>query len=428
MRFSMKHARLPASKLASTAKKILPELERMRKVTWEDERASLLLSSDADVLRASRKTAAAVARPDVLVVIGIGGSNLGTVAVQEAVLGKGHNRCVLADMSASAEGAGKPQGPLVFYADTVDADAIAAITPHLKGNVLLNIISKSGGTTETVANARILAKACRATIVATTTKDSKLWNLAHVQGWRALEIPPSVGGRYSVLSNVGIFPLQLLGIDVVALRKGAAAMRKQCQLADVDKNPALASALAQYLHAQAGRNVTDLFLFSNDLESLGKWYRQLLGESIGKEHDRKGNLVHAGITPTVSIGSTDLHSVGQLYLGGPQDKLVTFVRAQSRTQVMVPEGPEYGALVSNLGGKSCQDIMDAILEGTKAAFDSARRPFLEIAMDKTPQDIGAFLQFKMMEVMFLGALYGVNPFDQPNVESYKEHTRELLAK
>ena len=139
--------------------------------------------------------------------------------------------------------------------------------------------------------------------------------------------------------------------------------------------------------------------------------------------------MNVGITPTVSIGSTDLHSMAQLYLGGPYDKFTTFVGIKNnRSRLKVPSVEGYSDLVPEIHGKSLMDIMDATLEGTKAAFRSGKRPFIEITLpDKSEYSVGQMLQLKMLETIYLGKLLDLNPFDQPNVESYKKETRKLLA-
>ena len=236
--------------------------------------------------------------------------------------------------------------------------------------------------------------------------------------------------RYSVFSPVGLFPLGLLGINIEHLLDGARSMRNTCIDIDIQNNPAAIGAAVQYQHYKSGKNITDLFLFSNDLESVGKWHRQLMAESLGKEFNKKGERVNIGITPTVSIGSTDLHSMAQLYLGGPHDKFTTFVRVENSTShINVPRLEGYSELVSGIQEKSLKDIMDAILEGTKSAFRKDGRPFVEITLpDKSEHSIGQFLQFKMIETIYLAYLLDVNPFDQPNVESYKSETRKILAR
>jgi glucose-6-phosphate isomerase len=266
-------------------------------------------------------------------------------------------------------------------------------------------------------------------VVVTSDKDSALWKLGLKEGFDALEIPEKVGGRYSVLSPVGLFPLGLLGINIEELLTGAKSARDMYIHDDVEKNPAAESASIQFQHFKRGVNIFDLFLFSNDLESVGKWNRQLVAESLGKEYNRKGEKVNSGLTPTVSVGSTDLHSIAQLYLGGPFDKFTTFVSVQNGfSSLKVPKTGDYDELVAGVRGKSLKTIMDAILEGTKAAFKERMRPYFEIVLpDKSECSVGQFLQFKMIETIYLGYLLGVNPFGQPSVESYKKETRRILS-
>lgn len=433
--FSYEEIALISNKeLVNTAKKLQKEIENMKRaasLNYEDDRASINLLHDkkipekVEVLIKEKLTL----DPNYLIVAGIGGSNLGTIAVQEAVLGKLYNQ-----LSPRIK---------ILYADTVDSDLISNITKIIEpvlnggGNVIIDGVSKSGGTTETIANFEILVnllmdyqKNYEKYVVVTTDKDSKFWNLALEKGFDVLEIPKKVGGRYSVFSPVGLFPLGLMGINIDQLLKGAAAMRDRCLNDKLQENPAAISATLLYLNYKKGKNISDLFLFSNDLESIGKWYRQLMGESIGKEFNKYGKKVFNGITPTVSIGSTDLHSMAQLYLGGPYDKFTTFVRVQkNNSNIRTPNLKEYSTLVDRIVQKPLPEIMDAILEGVQIAFKKGKRPFTEIILpDKSEYSIGQFLQFKMMEMMYLGSLLNIDPFDQPNVEMYKNETKKILAR
>jgi glucose-6-phosphate isomerase len=154
-----------------------------------------------------------------------------------------------------------------------------------------------------------------------------------------------------------------------------------------------------------------------------------MGESIGKERSLQGDVVHAGITPTVSLGSTDLHSVEQLYLGGPKDKITTFISSKKVVAVNVPDERTFPELVTMIAGKSAETIMTAILEGVKIAHQKADLPFMEVVLDGIDEySLGAYMQFKMLEMMYLGQLLNVNSFDQPNVESYKVETKQILER
>ncbi|NBD74261.1 hypothetical protein GVX82_04460, partial [Patescibacteria group bacterium] len=183
-----------------------------------------------------------------------------------------------------------------------------------------------------------------------------------------------------------------------------------------------------YAHYEAGISIHDTFLFAPALTALGFWYRQLMGESVGKECDREGHVVNAGLTPTVSIGSTDLHSVGQLYLGGPRDKVTTFVWvAAPHDTVSLPAERSFPGVVPMIAGRDAGEVMHAILEGTKAAYRAAERPYLEVVVPQLDaHSLGQVLQMKMLEIMYLAELMQVNAFDQPNVESYKIETKRLL--
>ena len=432
--FKFEDCLIDISELYDKSDIIYNELEHMKNTLtrdYEDLRASLTLIDDKTALSKVKEMISDKMQlnPSYLVVVGIGGSNLGSVAVQEAILGKLYNQLNL--------------NIKILFAETVDSDVINniinIIEPVLRsgGNVIVNGVSKSGSTTETIANFEVIfelikkyKKDFKNYIVITTDKDSKFWQLAEESGFSILEIPKKVGGRFSVFSPVGLFPLGMLGLDLDALLAGAGQMRDRCLRSDINQNPAALSALLLFQQITLNRiNIHDLFLFSCDLESLGKWYRQLLGESLGKEFDRLGAQVHAGITPSVSIGSTDLHSVGQLYLGGPYDKFTTFVSVEHlKSQVKIPELNGYSDLVANIQNRPLNDLMQAILQGVKAAYRVGKRPFIEIILpDKTESSIGQFLQLKMMETMFLGALMNLNPFNQPNVENYKSETRKILA-
>ncbi|RME30805.1 hypothetical protein D6789_04565 [Candidatus Woesearchaeota archaeon] len=424
--FSSTHARVPKEELAALAQQLAPEIARMRAATqkgYEDERASINLPFDTAMHDRIRELADQCEGTELVIVVGIGGSNLGTIAVQEAVLGKLHNQLA---------------SPRILYADTVDTRSMTHILTIMKRTletqrrVIIIGISKSGGTTETIANFEVLVEQHRANggrasdVFVITGEGSAFWHRAHEEGFCTLPIPAQVGGRYSVLSAVGLFPLALLGIDTAQLLEGARAMRDAC-LQDPPENPAALSAMLLAYHAAHGRNIADTFLFATDFESIGKWYRQLMGESIGKEHNREGEQVWNGMTPTVSIGSTDLHSMAQLYLGGPQDKFTTFITVQDEAVVRVPKWERYDALVPHIQGRPLSELMDAIVRGVQTAFEKFERPFCTISLpDRSAWNIGNLLQFKMMEMMYLGFLMHVNPFDQPAVERYKVETKRLL--
>ena len=427
MKFNHKNSLITNQQLKKISiKKELNNLKEASKLKYENDRASINLPLDKILLKNINKIIKEKKKlnPSYLIVIGIGGSNLGTIAVQESVLGKNYNSLT--------------KKTKILYLDTVDSDSlnsiIKIIQPELKKgkNIIVNAVSKSGGTTETIANFEIILnllkkhkKNYKDLVVVTTDKNSNFWNYAVNNSFTSLEIPKKVGGRYSVFSPVGLFPLGMLNINLNRLLDGAKSARNSGL--STNKNLPALSAIIQFLNYKKGKNISDLFLFSNDLESIGKWYRQLMGESIGKEFNNQNKKIFNGITPSVSIGSTDLHSMAQLYLGGPYDKFTTILRLENSIKIKVPK-LNY-ELVNNIETKSLHEIMGAIIDGIEIAFRKGKRPFVEITLkDKSEYSIGYFLQFKMIEMMYLGYLMNVNPFDQPSVESYKIETKKILDK
>lgn len=417
----------------SVAARCVPAIERItefRSLGYESPYASINLPVDRDLQNAVFKQVQELHAfdPAMLIVIGIGGSNLGTKAVHEALLGTDQK---VADMR-------------VYYVDTVDPDMVSGIVECAEKTlregykIIVNIVTKSGTTTETIANAAIFVELLKHYypdcygdfIIVTTDKNSKLYDVARESHWRILEVPPMVGGRYSVFSAIGLFPLALMGVDIQALQEGAAHMVTHCTDLNIAENYAAQTAAVLYILYQRGFVIHNFFAFSVDLYALGLWYRQLMAESLGKEHTVEGKMVNVGITPIVSIGSTDLHSIVELHLGGPRNTGTTFIDvAQSHRKVSVPHCEPLDRLVPHIQGKSLSTIMHAILDGTKHAYKVADRPFISVTFaDKSEATIGQFMQWKMLEIMYLGYLFDIDPFVQPQVELYKKETRALLAR
>jgi len=363
-----------------------------------------------------------------VLVVGIGGSNLGTMAIYDALFGTLN---VALDSSY----------PKLLFLDTNNPENFLDIKDIISktedaDEVLINIISKSGGTTETIANFEAIYEflnekfggEVKQRVVVTTDDGSNLFNSAKEKGISILTIPKNVGGRYSVFSLVGLFPLALCGLNIEKIISGAKEMADRCLIDDENENPALASAVMTFLHQKKGVNISNSFFFHSQLETIGRWYRQLMGESIGKQYDTEGKEVRVGITPIISVGSTDLHSMAQLFLGGPRDKFTTFINTKpDDSDVKVPKDLSLGELVKGIRGRDFSEIMDAIYKGVKEAYAQNQMPYCEVLLDDiSERSIGQFLQFKMIEMMFLAQLLNVNAFDQPNVEDYKKVTKKLL--
>lgn len=368
-----------------------------------------------------------ILNPALFILVGIGGSNLGALAVHHALQGTLYNET----------------DPLcrLYCADTVDSEQLQTILElaehalNQKQTIIVNIVSKSGTTTETIANATLFIAllqnyypdSWQNYVVITTDENSALWHFAQHHSLPIVSIPTLIGGRYSVLSSVGLFPLAVLGIDIHALCAGARDAITHTLQETASSIPALSAAII-YENYKRGFTIHNTFVFATRLESFGKWYRQLCAESLGKEYTLDGTHAYVGITPTVSVGSTDLHSVGQLYLGGPYDTFTTFISAKEQNSLTVKHIDTIDTLVPHIAGVSLSHIMDAIMQGTQTAYQNGNRPFVAWELSElSAYTCGQLMQYKMLEVMYLGALLNVNPFDQPHVELYKQETRKILA-
>jgi len=408
---------------------------RETKKCYETDYAFINIPFDESLIKNVKKVIAEKRKLkiDSLVVIGIGGSNLGTLAIHQAINGLLYN---------------EQQPTTKFYcADTTDPTYLAQLITtleeqlHEKKNILLNVVTKSGTTTETIANFQVLLELLKGYrsdykkyTVVTTDKDSPLDLWAKKEKITCLNVPTLVGGRYAVLSAVGLFPLGFIGIDIEQLQAGARDAVKSSMNNSLKKqdNPeesnAIKSALAIYQAYQNGLHIHDLFIFALELEGLGKWYRQLSGESLGKAtlNDPKKRC---NLTPTVSMGSVDLHSVVQLYLGGLPPTFTTFICIkQWRNTIKVPKDKSLHILDVNIQGKTVNEIMDAIFYGTIASYKKEKKEFIVCTLPEVKAYyLGNLMQTFMIQMIYLAKLFNVNPFNQPEVELYKKETRKILT-
>jgi glucose-6-phosphate isomerase len=419
--------------ILKTAEETRPYLEHLRTVaqisSYDFPESSINLPFDGDILRSVLNIKKEKVSDDLklMIIIGIGGSKLGTKAVYDAIYGYFN---FFNDKNSQQ----------VIFLDTNDVEFMSKLVDLLKNKiskpseVLINVISKSGDTLEVIVNFETIYNVLKEKfsdinnrIVVITQKNSKLWEAAEKNNLSFLVIPEKVGGRFSLFSSVGIFPLSVIGIDAEELLKGAREARADCLNEKILKNSAMLSAIIIFLNFKNGKTINDNFLFHPELESLGKWYRQLMAESLGKERDINNKKINIGITPTVSIGLADLHSMAQLYLGGPSDKFTTFVWAKTSQELKTPESFVFSDSAKVIENKSIGSTMENIIEGVKNAYKKKKLPFVEIVLpDISAYSLGYFMQFKMIEIMFLANLFNVNAFSQPNVEEYKEEVKQLF--
>ena len=371
------------------------------------------------------------------VVLGIGGSALGNITIHRALNHAFHN---LLPAGHPARGG----APRIFVLDNVDPGLIRALL-ELLGDELaqtaFNVITKSGSTTETMSQFLMFRDLLRRTpgcdpvrqMVLTADPDpdkSLLRRIAQRDGYCALPIPPNVGGRFSVLSAVGLLSAAVSGVDLRALLSGAAAMDRRCRGADLQDNPAALYAALLYLHYQKGKHITVLMPYCHALRGLADWYCQLWAESLGKRDGLSAGDVFVGPTPTPSLGVTDQHSVMQLYQDGPFDKVITFVEVQARDGGALPicrgqAEPELGYLA----GRSFQELFAAELQATCAALRQKHRPNCTIRIPRLDAAaLGELFMFFEYAVACSGYLYDVNPFDQPGVELGKQYIYGLMGR
>lgn len=362
---------------------------------------------------------------EMVVVIGIGGSYLGARAVIEALQHsyKGFNP--FSDNHA----------PYVTFAgNNISEDNLCELLEVLDHkDYSLIVISKSGTTTEPAIAFRILKKHCedkygkewaKQRIVAITDKArGALKQMADANGYETFVIPDDVGGRYSVLTPVGLLPIAVAGFDIRQLIAGARAMRHELlSQSSLISNIAQQYALMRYLLYQSGKKIEMMVTYNPKMAFFIEWYKQLFGESEGKEGK--------GIFPTGATFSTDLHSLGQYIQEGERHLFETVLSIQqSRFQVPIPEDAENLDKLNYLLGKSIQEINLTAEEGTRMAHVDGKVPNLRLIVPKVDENnIGQLIYFFEFSCALGGYLLGINPFDQPGVEAYKKNMFRLLGK
>jgi glucose-6-phosphate isomerase len=370
---------------------------------------------------------------DTIVVLGIGGSALGTIMLQHALLKPHWNEL---------DDEAREYFPRLYVLDNVDPTTIEPLLARLDlRRTLFNVVSKSGATAETMAQFLIVSERLRAIfdeegyrrhlIFTTDPEKGVLRRIADAEGIATLPVPANVGGRFSVLSAVGLLPAALVGVDIAELLAGAAAMTERCATAELRRNPAGIFAVLQHAaHARAGAPMHVMLPYSDRLYPAADWFRQLWAESLGKRVDRSGREVFRGPTPIKALGATDQHSQVQLYMEGPFDKTVTLLHARDRA-VDLPVPRVYGDVdeLGYLGGSTLGELLDAERVATTAALTAAGRMNMTIELPRL--DAHAFGEFVMMlqiATVYAGALYDVDPLDQPGVELGKQLTYGLMGR
>ena len=380
-------------------------------------------------------------------VVGIGGSALGNIAIHTALNHPFYN--ILSD-------AGRNGCPRVFVLDNIDPDRFSGLMEIFKPEeTLFNFITKSGTTVETMSQFLIITRLLydrlgngyKEHIVATTDSEKgTLREITKREGFESFVIPAGVGGRYSVLTPVGLFSAAMSGIDITAMLDGAALMDKLCQSDNIWKNPAIMGAALYFLsHTKKGKNILVMMPYSNALSGVADWFCQLWAESLGKKISLNKEVVHTGLTPVRAIGVVDQHSQLQLYMEGPYDKVITFwtikrfnkdVSIIDETTICRGERPFALTFANNiesdlayLKGHSLNNVMKAEFEGTRLALTEQKRPNCTITLDElSALTLGQLFYLFELQTAYAGKFYNVNAFDQPGVEAGKTNAFAMLGK
>lgn len=360
------------------------------------------------------------------VVIGIGGSSLGALAILETA----------ADRSALAEG-----GLETFFSENIDPHGFAKLLARLDlAKTLVVVITKSGTTIETMSKFWILydrmvealgeEQAGSQIIAITDPVKGSLRPMAERFGFSTFPVPPEVGGRFSVLTAVGLLPLALAGFDIASLLDGARAVRDRFIEEDAGANAPMQAALHQIMLAERGVAQVVMMSYCDRLLPMVDWFRQLWAESLGKRFDRQGQEVFTGITPLKALGVIDQHSQVQLYAEGPHDKHICFLEVDEiGPPLTVPARDGFPDALGHLVGKSLGELLEAELEGTKLALRDANRPTSTWRMGSaSAQEIGAFVLSWEISTAIAGELLDINAFDQPGVELGKKIAHGLLGR
>ncbi|MCD4655702.1 glucose-6-phosphate isomerase [bacterium] len=361
-----------------------------------------------------------------LIVFGIGGSALGVTMLFNALCHPHHN---LLDSNL------RNHAPRLFVMDNIDPEELSSLKPLINPEkTMLNIITKSGGTIETWGNYFQFLSVFNIAphpdqVVAITDPENGFLNkFAKTQQWQILPIPGDVGGRFSILTPVGLFSAAMLNVDIRGIIKGALLMQEHCMTVDLDVNPALKLAATTYhLLTTKKKTISVMMPYANSLGSFADWYRRLWAESLGKRSDLKGKTVYTGQAPVKAIGATDHHSQIQLYREGPNDKVITFLGVDSfRFGGPMNRAPENTPL-EHLRLLDTSELLKLEMHGTRDALTESNRPNLTIQIPAvTPFYMGQLIYLYELTTYLTGILLNIDPFNQPGVEAGKLIAKEMI--
>ena len=430
---------LPRERVAELTRRFASVQAEVRRRRSAGEYGFYQLVDQGPTVRSIRTFAEGLGQAhDHVLVLGIGGSALGTKALLNALRPPAWNEL---------DDEGRDFFPRLTILENVDPTSVAAALERIDPRrVLVNVISKSGGTAETMAQYLVVrawleqalgSAAHRHLVFTTDPARGALRELAQRDRIATLDVPPAVGGRFSVLSPVGLLPAALVGIDIEELLTGARQALDRSEADDLLQNPAALYAALHWEADQAhGARIHVLMPYTDRLREFAEWYRQLWAESLGKRVDREGRTVNLGPTPVGAVGATDQHSQVQLFMEGPYDKVITFVTVDDLgVDVSIPRpasaGPaaELPADLAYLPGHTLGELLRTEYEATSAALAQMGRMNCTLRFpDLSARTLGEALMFYQLATGYAGVWYGIDPFDQPGVELGKRLTFAAMGR
>lgn len=366
------------------------------------------------------------------VVLGIGGSALGPLAVHQAL-----NHYYYNELTPET----RSNRPRFYVLDNIDPVRFQELSQILDPQkTLYNVVSKSGNTSETMAQFLIvrdnLRRVCGENyadhiVVTTDQEKGNLLPIATKEGFKRFIIPPGIGGRFSELTPVGLLAAAICGIDVEQLLAGALKMDQWIrETRGVFSNPAQLKAALSYMSWLKGKNISVFMPYVDGLKTMADWYAQLWAESLGKRYNRSGQVVSMGQTPVKALGVTDQHSQVQLYTEGPDDKVITFLTLDKFKQTQeIPVDRDLPEDIQFLGGRTLDELLFAEQRATEYALTLGGRQHQKIILsDLNAFNIGQLLLLLEWETAYMGELLDINAFDQPGVEEGKNGTYGLMGR
>lgn len=369
---------------------------------------------------------------EAFVVLGIGGSALGPMAVMQAINNPYYNELSLEERNGF---------PKFYVADNVDPEKLFYLFKTVDPTkCLFNVISKSGSTSETMSQFMIIKQLledklgieeAKKHMLCTTDKENgNLIKIAKEEGYKYFIIPSGVGGRFSELCPVGLIPAAMAGIDIKKLLSGAAYMDELCKNDDIYKNPAYMFAILNYLALEQGKNMVVMMPYADSLKYISDWFAQLWAESLGKKYDNQGNVVNVGPTPIKALGVTDQHSQVQLYTEGPFDKIVVILGVENyKTTITIPKIYQDVKSLGFLGGVTQNQLIQVEQMATEYALVVSGKQNMTLTVSEVNEHtIGQILYLFEVATAFAGELMNINAFDQPGVEEGKNATYAMFGR